>query len=108
MMAALLTWTAATVACAGKHAPTAMASPPALVIGEFVDDDGSRYTITPEEWFHQPAIRYRVVKWNLDQQSLHRAERSDQHAIGHRVDQDRLDAAAGYGSVRVGVLPELV
>jgi hypothetical protein len=38
------------------------------VLGEFVDDYGSRYTITPSEWFHQPAIRYRIVKWNPDAQ----------------------------------------
>ena len=70
VMAAVVACAAATVACAGKHAPTAMPSPPALVVGEFVDDYGSRYTITAKEWFHQPAIRYRVVKWNLDQQYL--------------------------------------
>ena len=67
VMAAVVAWTAATVGCAGKHAPTAMPSPPALVVGEFVDDYGSRYTITAKEWFHQPAIRYRVVKWNLEE-----------------------------------------
>ena len=70
VMAAALAWTAATVACAGKHAATAIPSPPVLVVGEFVDDYGSRYTITAREWFHQPAIRYRVVKWNLDEQYL--------------------------------------
>lgn len=48
--------------------PAVAATPPALVLGEFVDDHGNRYTITAEEWFHHPALRYRIVNWNLEQQ----------------------------------------
>ena len=60
-----------TTACAVAAPPefaSPAAPPPSLVLGEFVDDYGSRYTISADEWFHHPAIRYRVVTWNLDQQ----------------------------------------
>lgn len=57
------------VACAVNSPPrVALVPPPALVLGEFVDDYGSRYSISVEEWIHQPAIRYRIVKWNPDKQ----------------------------------------
>jgi hypothetical protein len=58
---------AVAAACAmGMPQQTARSTvqPPALVVGEFVDDYGSRYTISAEEWFHHPAIRYRIVTWN--------------------------------------------
>ena len=69
---------------------------------------GSRYTITPEEWFHQPAIRYRVVKWSLDQQYLiaQNAPTNTRSANEWtRIDWMPLPDMAPY---RVGVLPELV
>ncbi len=62
---------AVTTACAVAVPPevaSPAAPPPSLVLGEFVDDYGSRYTISADEWFHHPAIRYRVVTWNLDRQ----------------------------------------
>ena len=62
---------AVTSACAVAAPPQVVspaASPPGLVLGEFVDDYGSRYTISADEWVHHPAIRYRIVTWNLDQQ----------------------------------------
>ena len=62
---------AVTAACAVARPPDATPStvpPPALVVGEFVDDYGSRYTISAEEWFHHPASSYRIVKWNPGQQ----------------------------------------
>lgn len=59
---------AAATACAATRPPAAApaigGAPPALVLGEFVDDYGGRFTITAEEWFHHPAIRYRIVTWN--------------------------------------------
>jgi len=63
---------AATPACVAARppapAPVAAGTPPALVLGEFVDDYGGRYTITAEAWFHHPAIRYRIVTWNVEHQ----------------------------------------
>lgn len=58
-------------ACAAARPPDVVRSgvpPPALVVGEFVDDYGSRYTISAEEWLQHPAISYRIVKWNPEQQ----------------------------------------
>ena len=53
------------VACAAASPPrVALVPPPPFILGEFVDDYGSRYSISVEEWIHQPAIRYRIVKWN--------------------------------------------
>jgi hypothetical protein len=63
---------AATAACVSARPPAAApvitAAPPALVLGEFVDDYGDRYTISAEEWFHHPAVRYRIVMWNVEHQ----------------------------------------
>jgi hypothetical protein len=62
---------AVAAACAVARPPDvapSTAPPPALVVGEFVDDYGSRYTISAEEWFHHPAIRYRIVTWNPGRQ----------------------------------------
>lgn len=62
---------AVAAACAVARPPDVAPStvpPPALVVGEFVDDYGSRYTISAEEWFHHPAIRYRIVTWNPGRQ----------------------------------------
>lgn len=62
---------AAAAACSLSRPPHAAPSPippPALVLGEFVDDYGSRYSISAGEWFHHPAIRYRIVTWNSERQ----------------------------------------
>ncbi len=42
--------------------------PPGLVIGEFEDDYGGRFTITASEWFQHPSNRYQVIKWNPEGQ----------------------------------------
>lgn len=47
----------ATVPLAAQSAPTALR-------GEFIDDYGSRHTITDPSWTHHPAIRYQVVRWD--------------------------------------------
>lgn len=41
-----------------------MTVPPTLLLGDFQDDYGNRFTITPTEWFHRPRSRYRVVRWD--------------------------------------------
>lgn len=35
-----------------------------MILGEFQDDYGSRFTITAGEWFQRPRARYHIVKWN--------------------------------------------
>lgn len=57
------------VACARPStSPAPEAMPPALVLGEFQDDYGNRFSITTSEWFHQPHSRYHIVRWNPEQQ----------------------------------------
>jgi hypothetical protein len=53
--------------------------PPSLVIGEFQDDYGNRFSITPLEWFHQPHARYHIVRWNS----------ADQYAIAKNDPNNR-------------------
>ena len=56
-------------ACANRAvASRASAAPPALIVGEFTDDYGSRYSITQALWTQQPRSRYRIVQWHADQQ----------------------------------------
>lgn len=40
-------------------------APPQRLLGTFVDDYGSRYTITPGVWTHLPQGRYHVRRWNV-------------------------------------------
>ncbi|MES2304736.1 MAG: hypothetical protein V4558_04485 [Gemmatimonadota bacterium] len=41
-----------------------------MLIGEFQDDYGSRFTITSAEWFQQPGNRFHVLRWNPASQYL--------------------------------------
>ncbi len=63
---------AAAAACALSKpphaAPSAVPPPPAFILGEFVDDYGSRHTVSAGEWFHHPASRYRILTWNPERQ----------------------------------------
>ena len=45
-------------------------TPPPWLVGEFEDDYGIRYTITPSEWIQHPSMRYHVVQWNAKGQYL--------------------------------------
>lgn len=45
-------------------------APPALVLGDFVDDYGIAHRITAEEWRQLPDTRYRVVRWDARGQYL--------------------------------------
>ncbi|MGQ0639824.1 MAG: hypothetical protein ACT4P6_03490 [Gemmatimonadaceae bacterium] len=55
-------------ACASR--PPLRDSPPALLLGTFVDDYGSTHTITAREWRQQPRARYRIVRWNVTERYL--------------------------------------
>ncbi|MGQ0647533.1 MAG: hypothetical protein ACT4P7_08160 [Gemmatimonadaceae bacterium] len=39
--------------------------PPAFALGDFVDDYGNEFTITPTEFFQRPRARYRVHRWDV-------------------------------------------
>lgn len=45
-------------------------APPPMVVGDFIDDYGIAYTITPGEWRQLPNARYDVVRWNPDARYL--------------------------------------
>jgi hypothetical protein len=38
-------------------------APPALVVGDFEDDYGNRFSISPDLWIQHPRARYLVVRW---------------------------------------------
>jgi len=38
-------------------------SPPAVLLGDFVDDYGNQFTITRDGWTQAPHGRFRIVKW---------------------------------------------
>lgn len=73
--------------------------PDPLVLGEFADDYGNRFTISAGEWFQHPRSRYRVVRWRADSQYL--IARNDRHNPGDgnlwtRIDWVRLPGMAPY------------
>lgn len=59
-------------ACASHATPPqpATASPPAFLVGDFVDDYGIGHRIGAQEWLQRPDTRYRVVAWHPDAQYL--------------------------------------
>ena len=46
------------------HAPAP--APPALLLGDFVDDYGIAHRIDTREWRQLPNARYRIVRWDID------------------------------------------
>ena len=59
-------------ACA-LHAHTTQApsaSPPALLLGEFVDDYGIAHRIDAQQWLQRPDTRYQVIAWHPEAQYL--------------------------------------
>ena len=46
--------------------PPPAATPDTLILGEFADDYGARYSITPAEWFQHPRAWYHIVRWRAD------------------------------------------
>jgi hypothetical protein len=56
--------------CARTPRPVATALPPTLVLGDFVDDYGARFTVTGTEWFQHPRSGFQIVAWHVDSQYL--------------------------------------
>ena len=46
------------------HAPAP--APPALLLGDFIDDYGIAHRIDTREWRQLPNARYRIVRWDTD------------------------------------------
>jgi hypothetical protein len=65
----LLTLCSGVNACATASRGTSAVvegTPPAYVLGSFVDDYGGHHTISPSEWVQGRDDRYRIVRWNAD------------------------------------------
>ena len=45
-------------------------APPAILIGDFVDDYGIGHRISEGEWLQRPDTRYRVIAWHPEAQYL--------------------------------------
>ncbi len=43
---------------------------PSMLLGDFVDDYGIRYTITDSVWIQHPNVKYHILKWNTGEQSI--------------------------------------
>lgn len=72
--------------------------PPALLVGDFVDDYGSTHTISTESWIHGSA-EYRVVSWDAEAQHAiaQNAERNPtERGLWSRFDWVLLDASSEY------------
>ena len=51
-----------------REAPTG--APPAMLVGDFVDDYGIGHRIDADTWLQHPDTRYRLVAWHPDAQYL--------------------------------------
>jgi hypothetical protein len=60
----------ALVACARNPVSTIPAAPLQLILGDFVDDYGGRFTVTRDDWFQRPRSHYRIVAWHPGAQYL--------------------------------------
>lgn len=69
-------------ACAAM--PPRMATPPPMLLGEFVDDYGIGHRIDAREWLQRPDTRYRIVAWHPEGQYL-----IARNAPGNRGDAGR-------------------
>ena len=58
------------LASCASHAPREAATPPSMLLGDFVDDYGIGHRIDANEWLQRPDTRYRVVAWHPDAQYL--------------------------------------
>ena len=58
------------LASCASHAPREAATPPSMLLGDFVDDYGIGHRIDANEWLQRPDTRYRVVAWHTDAQYL--------------------------------------
>ena len=75
-------------------------TPPAYVLGSFVDDYGGHHTISASEWKQGDDDRYRIVRWNADAHYLIAENNSTGPAsLGRftRIDWMRLENMAPYG-----------
>ena len=58
------------LASCASHAPREAATPPSMLLGDFVDDYGIGHRIDANEWLQRPDTRYRGVAWPPEAQYL--------------------------------------
>ncbi len=59
----LVAWT-----CTGNSPQPNEEAPPTLMLGEFVDDYGTLYTIQADQWIQHPNARYHLRAWHTRDQ----------------------------------------
>jgi hypothetical protein len=72
---------------------------PAFLFGEFMDDYGIRYTITPELWLQRPNARYHVVMSMAGERTLvarNDASNPGEGGLWTRIDWVRLEEGGEY------------
>lgn len=52
-------------ACTERQPPPVEESAPAILVGEFIDDYGIRYSIEADRWVQHPDALYHLHAWNL-------------------------------------------
>jgi len=70
------------------------------VLGEFVDDYGNRFRITPSEWLQEPHGRFHIRQWRAAEQYLIAENDSANTADAGRwtrIDWMTLDGMPPYG-----------
>ena len=95
-VAALIAVTACSHPTPAVPAPEA---PPPALLGEFGDDYGDEFTVTPTLWTHHPQSRYHIVRWNpADQYLIARNDSTNPSARGKwtRIDWVLLPGMAPY------------
>ena len=75
-------------------------SPPAYVLGTFIDDYGGHHTISATQWRQGDEDRYHIVRWNADGHYLiaENESGSSPASLGEwtRIDWIRLDGMPPY------------
>lgn len=85
--------------CATQKLPASPDGIPSLVVGEFVDDYGIRYTIDDAVWMHHPRASYEVIEWHPDDQFLiatNDTENPSEPGLYTRIDWIVLEGHAPY------------
>ena|SRR6478672_3307450 len=77
----VLAWLAGCALHADATRDPPLGAPPAMLLGDFVDDYGIGHRVGSAEWLQRPETRYRVVAWHPDAQYL--VARND---AGNRAD----------------------
>ncbi len=63
IVVSLVSWT-----CTGSPPRFVEESAPTLMLGEFVDDYGTQYTIQADQWIQHPNARYHLRAWHARDQ----------------------------------------